>query len=74
MSEVCQCKEKDHTIEICIGQIQTHQKEIDGYFRVLADHCEHNNDGFCHIPLNVHPITGVIICKKSCDCPLLKGD
>jgi hypothetical protein len=72
MSNLCQCKDEENTVKICIGQIRVYQKEIDSYFRVLSDQCEHNKDGLCHIPLNVYPITGVIICKKAHNCPLLK--
>ena len=70
MSEVCQCEDKDHTVEICIGQYQQAMKEADKWFLMLQKHCEHKVDLFCHIPVGEVP-PGVIICMAK-KCPLVK--
>ena len=71
MSECCQCKSEDHTVDICIGQIQEHQKEADKYFKILSDDCDYHVDCFCQIPLEVYSETGVIMCVIE-KCPLVK--
>jgi hypothetical protein len=74
MSDVCKSPYNNHTKKICIDQILEHQNEINKFFTILSNHCEHRCSEFCQIPLEIYPVTGVIICEKPQDCPLLKEE
>jgi hypothetical protein len=55
MSDVCNCPNKDHTLEICIGQIQEHQREINKYFTMMSEHCDFNINSECQKGDNIVP-------------------
>lgn len=71
MSEVCQCKDKDHTVDICIGQYKEVMKQANRWFEMLQKYCEHRKDVLCQIPLEIHAEPGVIVCERE-SCPLVK--
>ena len=73
MDSVCQCKNEDHTVEICIGEIQRLNREANGFFTLLQERCEHNKrkTGLCYIPLELHPEPGILPCRFS-TCPIIK--
>jgi hypothetical protein len=59
-----------------VREIKKSLKNAEGWFKVLTRYCEHLKTPLCHIPLNIHPETGPIICElKNCplkNCPLVK--
>lgn len=73
MDSVCNCKDTDHTVDICIGEIQRLNREAQGFFKLLEARCEYNKNknGLCHAPLDVYPKTGIIFCSLV-KCPIVK--
>jgi hypothetical protein len=71
MSEVCQCKGEDHTVDICIGEYQRVMTEANQWFAMLQKHCKHHQNGVCHIPLELYDKPGIILCMGKY-CPLVK--
>jgi len=71
MSEVCQCKDTDHTVSICVGQCKESIAQAARWFIMLRDHCEHHKDELCQIPVSKDVPAGILVCKIH-NCPLLE--
>jgi len=52
---------------VCIDEIKSLQEDAQSWFEYLIKDCGHHVGGLCHIPLDIHPETGPIVCKlKNC--------
>jgi hypothetical protein len=58
-----------------IKEIKKHLEEAEAWFKCLARHCTHHVDGLglCHIPLDIHPVEGPIVCGLK-NCPLINEE
>jgi len=59
-----------NTQKICVEEIRKAKIGVQAWFDMLTKHCEYKNDMLCHVPLHVHPITGLIVCKLK-NCPIV---
>jgi hypothetical protein len=54
-------------------EIKKHLKEAEDWFKVLVRHCDYYVDCLCHIPLDIHPVEGPIVCTLK-NCPLVNKE
>ena len=71
-TEPFMCKHyRDKTpAKVCIGRIRALQGDAESWFKLLVKDCEYHKDTLCHVPLHVHPIVGLLVCKLK-NCPLI---
>jgi len=59
--------------EESIREIKKCLTVAEGWFKVLTRHCDHHVGGLCHIPLDIHPVEGPIVCELK-NCPLVNEE
>jgi len=67
---VCKFYRDKMPSSVCIREIRELRKKEDHWFGLLVEDCQYHKDTLCHIPLHVHPITGMLMCTLK-NCPLL---
>ena len=67
---MCKYYREKMPAKVCVREIKELQKESQAWFKLLVEDCEYHKDTLCHVPLHVHPIVGLLVCKMK-NCPLI---